>query len=336
MSATNIPAMQLPQAILKRLLQSSLGPFSLLLILVTSGWGAHLSTQSPKGMPFTASLPNIDFGTVSVGSSASQNETLTNVTQNTLTIYQTSITGSGFSVSGLTPPVTLTAGQSYTFSVTFTPLASGAITGNMQVISRNGKNTFSVPLSGTGATSGALSASPASESFGSVMVGSSGTLPATLTATGASVTVSGATTTNSEFSISGITFPLTLAAGKSASFNVIFSPGSSGATTGVLAFNSSANSASQSLSGTGVSAPQHSVNLSWDASTSVVSGYNVYRGTKTGGPYSKLNSSLDALTSYVDMSVSSGSSYYYVTTAVDSAGKESTYSNEVLAVIPTP
>ncbi len=335
LSATSIPVMPLPQASLKRLLRCSIGPFSVLLLLLGSGWAAHASSQTPKGMPFNASLPSIDFGTVSVGSSASQNETLTNVTQNTLTIYQTSTTGAGFSTSGLTPPVTLTAGQSYTFSVNFAPLSSGAVSGNFQVISKSGK-VFPVPLSGTGAAAGALSASPSSESFGNVTVGSSGTLPGTLTATGASVTISGATTTNSEFSISGITFPQTLSAGQSAAFNVIFSPGSSGATTGVLTFNSSANSASQSLSGTGVSAPQHSVSLSWDASTSVINGYNVYRGTKTGGPYSKVNSSLDPLTAYVDMSVVAGSSYYYVTTAVDSSGQESSYSNEVSAVIPTP
>lgn len=328
--------MPLPQFTPNRLLRRSFGYLSVVLLLAASGWSANISAQSSAHMPFSASLPSIDFGTVSVGHSGSQNETLTNVTQNTLTIYQTSTTGSGFASSGLTPPITLTAGQSYTFAVTFSPVSSGAVTGSLQVISRNGKNTFSIPLSGTGASAGALGVTPASENFGNVTVGSSGTLASTLTASGASVTISGATSTNAEFSLSGITFPLTLSPGASATFNVIFSPGTSGATTGVLTFNSSANAASQTLAGTGVSAPQHSVNLSWDASTSVVNGYNVYRGTKSGGPYSKVNLSLDALTSYVDLSVVAGSSYYYVTTAVDSGGKESSYSNEVSAVIPTP
>jgi hypothetical protein len=334
-SARTIAAMPLPQVTLHRFLRQSLGNISLVLLLLAAASAATTSAQSSSRTPFNASLPSIDFGTVSVGSSASQNETLTNVTQNTLTIYQTSTTGSGFASSGLIPPISLTAGQSYTFSVNFSPLSSGAVTGSLQVISRNGK-TFSIPLTGTGATAGALSASPASEAFGNVTVGSSGILAGTLKATGASITISGATSTNAEFSISGITFPLTLSAGTSATFNVIFRPSTSGSTTGVLTFNSSANAASQSLSGTGVSAPQHSVNLFWDASTSVVNGYNVYRGTKTGGPYSKVNSSLDALTSYVDLSVVAGSSYYYVTTAVDSSGNESSYSNEVNAVIPTP
>jgi fibronectin type 3 domain-containing protein len=90
------------------------------------------------------------------------------------------------------------------------------------------------------------------------------------------------------------------------------------------------------LTGTGAAAPPHSVSLNWNASTSVVAGYNTYRSQVTGGPYTKLNASLDAVTSYTDESVSAGQTYYYVTTAVDSSGDESTYSNEVKTVIPTP
>ena len=37
-------------------------------------------------------------------------------------------------------------------------------------------------------------------------------------------------------------------------------------------------------------APQHTVSLSWAASTSTVVSYNVYRGTQSGGPYAVLNS----------------------------------------------
>jgi fibronectin type 3 domain-containing protein len=65
-----------------------------------------------------------------------------------------------------------------------------------------------------------------------------------------------------------------------------------------------------------------------------VSGYNVYRGAVSGGPYTLLNTSLITGLSYTDTSVQSGATYYYVTTAVDSSGVESVYSNEVTAVIP--
>jgi fibronectin type 3 domain-containing protein len=76
------------------------------------------------------------------------------------------------------------------------------------------------------------------------------------------------------------------------------------------------------------------VALSWDPSTSTVVGYNIYRGTQSGGPYSLLNSSLLSSTSYTDSSVQSGTTYYYVSTAVDSSNVESSYSNQASAAIP--
>ncbi|GAC1434485.1 MAG: hypothetical protein NVS1B11_34460 [Terriglobales bacterium] len=80
---------------------------------------------------------------------------------------------------------------------------------------------------------------------------------------------------------------------------------------------------------------QHSVALTWNASTSSgINGYNVYRGSHTGGPYGKINSALDSSTALTDVNVVSGQSYYYVVTAVDSSGTESGYSNEVAALIP--
>jgi fibronectin type 3 domain-containing protein len=79
---------------------------------------------------------------------------------------------------------------------------------------------------------------------------------------------------------------------------------------------------------------QHTVSLSWTASTSTVSGYNVYRSTTSGSGYIKINSSLVTSLTYTDSTVTSGITYYYVTTAVDSGGNESTYSNQATAVIP--
>jgi fibronectin type 3 domain-containing protein len=72
------------------------------------------------------------------------------------------------------------------------------------------------------------------------------------------------------------------------------------------------------------------------ADRSTVAGYNVYRGSQTGGPYAKLTSAPTAATAYGDASVSAGLTYFYVTTAVNSAGNESTFSNEVQAAVPSP
>jgi len=102
----------------------------------------------------------------------------------------------------------------------------------------------------------------------------------------------------------------------------------------MLSFSSNASTSSaESLTGDGI---QHSVSLSWTASTSTVVGYNVYRGGTSGGPYTRINSALDSNTSYMDSSVQAGQTYYYVTTAVDSTGAESAYSNQVQGVIPSP
>ena len=79
----------------------------------------------------------------------------------------------------------------------------------------------------------------------------------------------------------------------------------------------------------------HTVLLNWVASTSSVAGYNVYRSTTSGAGYSRINSSLVSGMSYTDSSTfQSGATYYYVTTAVDSSGNESSYSNQASAAIP--
>jgi len=78
----------------------------------------------------------------------------------------------------------------------------------------------------------------------------------------------------------------------------------------------------------------HTVSLSWTPGAPTFSGFNVYRGTSSGGPYTRVDTSMVPSTSYLDASVSSGKTYYYVATEVDTAGTESGYSGEVSAVIP--
>lgn len=81
----------------------------------------------------------------------------------------------------------------------------------------------------------------------------------------------------------------------------------------------------------------HSATVSWTASTSTVAGYNVYRATTSGGPYTKLNTSLITTTTYSDSStIAAGQTYYYVVTAVDSSNNESAYSNQAQGITPYP
>jgi hypothetical protein len=285
-----------------------------------------------------ANPASIDFGAVQLGANLTKSETLTNSGGSTVNISQATASGAGFSITGFNAPTTLSAGQSLTFNVAFAPQASGAATGSIVISSNASRSTMSIPLSGSGASPGQLAVSPATMTFGSVTVGASQSLTGTLTASGASVMVSSGSSNSAEFVLSGLSFPLTIAAGQSASFNVAFSPQTSGTAAGTISFASNAANgpAIDSVTGSGAPAPQHSVALSWSPSTSTVVGYNVYRGTQAGGPYAVLNSAPDATTAYTDSSVQAGATYYYVVTAVDATGTESTYSNQTQALIPKP
>ena len=79
---------------------------------------------------------------------------------------------------------------------------------------------------------------------------------------------------------------------------------------------------------------QHTVTLTWNASSSPVAGYNVYRSMTSGGNYLRINPSPVPGPSYTDNTVENGVTYYYVTRAVDAQGRESMNSNETSAVVP--
>jgi hypothetical protein len=159
----------------------------------------------------------------------------------------------------------------------------------------------------------------------------------TLTNNGnASVTISQVSSSGTGFALSSIGLPVTLAPAQTTSFGVAFAPASAGGATGSVTITSNATNSPLvlSLSGTGTAPLAHSVSLNWSPSSSTYSGFNVYRGTVSGGPYAKVDTSLVPTSSYTDSSVSSGHTYYYVATEVSSAGAESGYSGEVSAAVP--
>ncbi|OQZ01683.1 MAG: hypothetical protein B6D36_13815, partial [Planctomycetes bacterium UTPLA1] len=85
-------------------------------------------------------------------------------------------------------------------------------------------------------------------------------------------------------------------------------------------------------SGLGATAGNAIVDLDWsDNSEGDLAGYNVYRATASGGPYSKLNVSLVVGSLYADGTVTNGVTYYYVVTAIDTSSNESADSNEAFA-----
>ncbi len=295
-----------------------------------SGTGSALLAASPA---------SVAFGSVIVGSSQTFSVTLTNVATATADISQVAMSNAAFTVSGLILPATLTPGQSLTFNIVFAPPASGSTSGSLTISSDAANSPLSLALSGTGATPGQLQLSPATYNFGNVTTGTSAAMNGTLAAGGSSITISSASSNNSEFKLSGLSLPITLASGQSVPFSVTFSPQGSGTTVGSISFlsNGANNPTTESVSGTGVAPVQHSVALSWsESSTSGVVGYNVYRSSVSGGPYAALTSSPDPSLTFSDTTVSAGQTYYYVVTALNSSGIESLYSNEAQAIIPSP
>lgn len=301
--------------------------------------GTGVSAGSLGGNP-----TSLAFGSVTVGSSETLSETVTNNGGTSVTISQAGISGSGFSLNGISPPLTLSSGQSTSFSVVFAPKSAGGASGSVTLSSNASNPNLSIPLTATGAAAiGQLSASPGTLAIGNVVVGTSGKANGTLSASGANVTVTGASTNNSAFSVGGLSLPITIPAGQSTSFSVTFSPQTAATASATLTFTSNAqpSTTTETLTGTGTPAPTHTVNLSWSASTSSnISGYNIYRSTyvsSTCGSFAKINSTLNTTTLYSDNAVTDGTSYCYATTAVDSSSQESGYSNVVSNVqIPAP
>ena len=183
-----------------------------------------------------------------------------------------------------------------------------------------------------------LAVSPATMNFGNIAVGSSSSQNGTLTSGSFNVLISSAGWNGQGYSVSGITFPVSVPAGQSVPFTVTFAPPAAGVSSGSISFVSNASNSptAETLTGTGAASGTHSVSLSWNPSTSPVVGYNVYRGTISGGPYSKLNSTPQPARSFTDVTVQSGATYFYVATAQDSNLVESSYSNEAMALIPSP
>ncbi|HEY6337230.1 MAG TPA: choice-of-anchor D domain-containing protein, partial [Candidatus Sulfotelmatobacter sp.] len=291
---------------------------------------------------------SLTYTNITVGQSSTQTETIKNTGGASATISAVAASGTGFSISGITPPITLTAGQSTSFTVKFAPTTAGTFTGTATVTSDASNPSLGIPLSGTAVTTtaGTLTASPTTVTIpGSIVVGTSGVATGQLTAAGGSVTISSDSVIGSEFKISGLSFPVTLTSGQSATYSVTFTPTASGTASTTASFSSNATNAPTgvTLAGTAVPAPVYTVNLQWTASSTTGVNYYIYRAlynttTSTCGAYSKLNPSApQSGTAYSDSNnITDGDTYCYEVTAVNSAGEESTDSNSAQAIIPAP
>ena len=192
--------------------------------------------------------------------------------------------------------------------------------------------TISLEAPGPGLTLGSTSVA-----FGDVDLNTAATQTVLLTSSGtAPLILSAGTVAGAGFSISGVTFPITLAPNSAATLDIQFDPTVSGAATGTVALgtNTSAGAVTIKLSGTGQAAA-YEVDLNWDAPTDSavpVTGYNVYRAVSGSSSYLLLNASVS--TSYTDTTVQDGTAYTYYVVSVDAAGNQSAPSNLYSVTIP--
>ena len=286
-----------------------------------------------------ATPASVSFGSVVVGSDTTQTIRLQNIGTSEVKISAVTPSVANVTVSGIVLPANLAPGTSATLTAAYKPTAAGSVSGKITVTSTAVGSPTIIDLSATaGAASIQLTPSATSLNFGNVTVGSSGTNELTVKSTGnTNASISTVAISGTGFVLGSSVASVILDPSQSETYTVNFDPKAAGSVTGTLTITSNAPNSPMkiSLSGSGaVAAAKHTVALSWERSSSTVNGYFVYRSTKAGGPYTQLNPTPEASSSYSDGSVSNGQVYYYYVTAVNSSNIQSADSNQVSVTVP--
>jgi hypothetical protein len=185
-----------------------------------------------------ANPASLSFGSVQSGSNTTLTDSFTNTGGTSVTITSATVTGAGFSITGLTLPMVLFPGASVTFYAQFEPQGAVSATGGIAIVSNASNRSLNVSLSGASTALGQLTVAPTALNFGNTTVGTTVSQASSLSASGSSVTVSSATLSSPEFSITGISLPMTIPAGQSVPVTVTFAPQTSGTASAVLSLTS--------------------------------------------------------------------------------------------------
>ena len=110
----------------------------------------YLTPPTSSGASLGINATNVGFGSVLVNTPQEQSVTLTSTGTSAVTVNSASVAGTGFSLSGLSLPVTLNAGQSTTLQVLFDPKTVGNFSGQLTV--NSSASTKTIPLTGVGAS----------------------------------------------------------------------------------------------------------------------------------------------------------------------------------------
>ncbi|MGC2639214.1 MAG: choice-of-anchor D domain-containing protein [Acidobacteriaceae bacterium] len=289
----------------------------------------------------TLSASSVSFGDVSLNKPVTKAVTLKSTGQAALTISAGAVSGSaGFTLSGVSFPVTLDGGKSVTLTIECDATTAGAKAATAKLTTNAGTSTISLSATGEAGTTPALTLGSTSVSFGDVGLNTPATQSVMLTSSGnAAVTISGATATGTGFSVVGPTFPVTLQPGQTAALEIQFDPTTTGTETGtaMVTSNGSGGTPTVALSATGEDATTTQVDLNWDAPSNAAdpaTGYNIYRAVSTTTNYQLLNSTPETATTYQDMTAVAGTTYSYYVVSVDANGELSGPSNPFTVTVP--
>ncbi len=211
----------------------------------------------------TLSATALTFGSTIVGSSnTAPAVTLTNSGSGTLTISSIAITGTNAGSFSQTNNCgsSIAKGASCSITLTFKPLAVGALTASLGVTDNAAGSPQKISLSGTGATAASTTAtySPTSLTFAATNVGTTSTAQTvTLKNTGTaalsvtSIGLAGANITSFNASFGTCTAPVP--AGSTCQLSISFAPSAKGAASATLSITDNATGSPQkiTLSGTG-------------------------------------------------------------------------------------
>ena len=246
------------------------------------------------------------------------------------------VTAPGVAVAVSPVTVSLTTGGTQQFTATVTGTSNMAVTWSASGGSISSSGLYTAPATAGTYTVTATSAADITKSASATVTVSAPVLAVSVSPASLSINVGGTQQFTATVTGTSNTAVIWSATGGGISPSGLFTaPAIVGIYT-VTATSAADTTKSASATVIVVALVTHSATLSWTASTSSVVGYNVYRATQSGGPYTMINTAPQPGTSYADLSVQAGQTYYYVLTAVDSSGTESVNSNEVTAVVPSP
>jgi len=306
----------------------------------SAGCASVSASKEPPASAKVSIVPaSVDFKEVVVGQKNSQTLQISNTGREPISFEALHVSGSGFTLAPIKTPLTLPSGKSLRVTLVFSPTKASGSTGSLALSTSDLEGPVSVPLAGSGEKAAPqLQSQPSTLNFGAVAVRTTSTQTVILKNAGnVPLTINLVALSNAAFSATGLAAPVSLAPNQTLEFKLAFRPTASGSVSGALSIGSSslASPVKLALSGAGTttstptstpsSVSAHSVSLAWNPSSSSVTGYHVYRGTSSGGPYSRISPATIGGLDFSDTTLPASGRYYYVVTALDAAGAESPF-----------